>query len=263
MSLRQGLSVVVLLLALLAATPVWADDLARILSGDRVRIGVCLSSEPAGFRDGEGDPAGYDVDVARQLAAALEVQLEIVEVTVPTRIAFLLSGRIDIIACNLTATLDRAAQVDFSFPYSRTGIKLLVQRGSGIRGFADISSGHKLIVGRGTTGESAARAFAPEAELVFVESSGEAALKMRSGEAEAYAQDGALVDFLARSYPDQLEALPEVYTSDAISFGIRHGNPELLRWLDLFTSIFVSSGRYQQTYEKWWGQSAPALTAVW
>lgn len=263
MHLRQGLHAVVLLLALLGATPVWADDLDRILSGDRVRIGVCLSSEPAGFRDGEGDPAGYDVDVARQLAAALGVQLEIVEVTVPTRIAFLLSGRIDIIACNLTATLDRAAQVDFSFPYSRTGIKLLVQRGSGIRGFADITSGQKLIVGRGTTGETAARAFAPEAELVFVESTGEAALKMRSGEAQAYAQDGALVDFLARSYPDQLEALPEVYTSDAISFGIRHGNPELLRWLDLFASIFVSSGRYEQTYQKWWNQPAPELTFVW
>jgi polar amino acid transport system substrate-binding protein len=154
-------------------------------------------------------------------------------------------------------------QVDFSFPYSRTGIKLLVQRGSGIRGFADIGSGERLIVGRDTTGEAVAKRLAPDAELIFVESSGEAALRMRSGEAQAYAQDGALVDFLARIYPDQLEALPEVYSSDAITFGVRKGNPELLRWLDLFASTFVSSGKYAEVYTRWWGAPPPVLTPIW
>src|SRR5690606_29178152 len=101
-----------------------ADDLQRILSAGSIKVGVWLSAEPAGFRDGEGDPRGYDVDVAVQLAEALGVDLDLVEVTGATRMPQLLSGMIDVIACNITATTARAREIDFSFPYLRTGIKL-------------------------------------------------------------------------------------------------------------------------------------------
>ena len=50
---------------------------------------------------------------------------------------------------------------------------------------------------------------------------------------------------------------------DAVSFGIRKGNPGLLRWLDVFASTYVSSGRYAETYGKWWGGPPPEITPVW
>lgn len=239
-----------------------ADDMQRILSAGSIKIGVCLSAEPAGFRDGEGKPRGYDVDVATQLADALGVDLKLVEVTGATRMPQLLSGMIDVIACNITATTARAREIDFSFPYLRTGIKLLVRRDSGIRNFDDIGS-RRLVVGRGTTGEIMGRERAPDAQLTFVESPGDATLLMRQGQADAYVEDSLTVDYIAAAYPDQLEVLPEVYSSDAICFGIRKGNPQLLRWLDLFASTYVSSGRYQSTYAKWWGEAPPVLTPIW
>jgi polar amino acid transport system substrate-binding protein len=254
------------LLAVVAWVASWgaaqADDFQRILSAGSIKVGVCLSAEPAGFRDGEGMPRGYDVDVATQLAAALGVDLDLVEVTGATRMPQLQSGMIDVIACNITATTERAREVDFSFPYLRTGIKLLVQRGSGIRSFEDIGS-RRLIVGRGTTGEAMGRERAPDAQLTFVESPGDATLLMRQGQADAYVEDSLTVDYIAAAYPDQLEVLPEIYSSDAICFGIRKGNPELLRWLDLFASTYVSSGRYEATYAKWWGEAPPVLTPIW
>ncbi len=239
-----------------------ADDLQRILAAGSIKVGVCLSAEPAGFRDGEGMPRGYDVDVANQLAQALGVDLELVEVTGPTRIPQLRAGMIDVIACNITATTERAREIDFSFPYLRTGIKLLVQKGNDIRSFDDVGS-KRLIVGRGTTGETMGRQRAPQAQLTFVESPGDATLLMRQGQADAYVEDSLTVDYIAAAYPDQLEALPETYSSDAICFGIRKGNPDLLRWLDLFASTYVSSGRYDATYAKWWGEAPPVLTPIW
>lgn len=239
-----------------------ADDLQRILSAGTIKVGVCLAAEPAGFRDGEGVPRGYDVDVANQLAAALGVNLELVEVTGATRMPQLLSGMIDVIACNITATTERAREIDFSFPYLRTGIKLLVQKGSGIRGFADIGT-KRLIVGRGTTGETLGRQRAPDAQLSFVENPGDASLLMRQGQADAYVEDSLTVDYIAGAFPAQLEVLPETYSSDAICFGIRKGNPDLLRWLDLFASTYVSSGKYEATYAKWWGEAPPVLTPIW
>ena len=239
-----------------------ADDLQRIISAGAIKVGVCLAAEPAGFRDGEGVPRGYDVDVATQLAAALGVNLELVEVTGATRMPQLLSGMIDVIACNITATTERARMIDFSFPYLRTGIKLLVQKGSGIRGFEDIGT-KRLVVGRGTTGETLGRQLAPDATLSFVENPGDATLLMRQGQADAYVEDSLTVDYIAGTFPAQLEVLPEVYSSDAICFGIRKGNPDLLRWLDLFASTYVSSGKYEANYAKWWGEAPPVLTPIW
>ena len=239
-----------------------ADDLQRIIAAGAIKVGVCLSAEPAGFRDGEGRPRGYDVDVATQLAAALDVNLELVEVTGPTRMPQLLSGMIDVIACNITATTERARVIDFSFPYLRTGIKLLIQRNSGIRGFDDIGN-RRLVVGRGTTGETMAGLRAPDAQLTYVENPGQAILLMRQGQADAYIEDSLTVDYIAAAYPDQLEVLPEIYSSDAICFGIRKGNPDFLRWLDLFASTYVSSGSYDATYAKWWGEAPPVLTPIW
>ena len=239
-----------------------ADDLQRIISAGAIKVGVCLAAEPAGFRDGEGVPRGYDVDVANQLAQALGVNLELVEVTGATRMPQLLSGMIDVIACNITATTERARVVDFSFPYLRTGIKLLVQKDSGIKGLDDIGN-RRLVVGRGTTGETLARQRATQAQLTFVENPGDAALLMRQGQADAYVEDSLTVDYIAAAFPNQVEVLPEVYSSDAICFGIRKGNPDFLRWLDLFASTYVSSGKYEATYAKWWGEAPPVLTPIW
>jgi polar amino acid transport system substrate-binding protein len=228
-----------------------------------VRVGVCLDSEPVGFRDIEGQPKGYDIDVVTQLAEQLQVQLTLVEVNVPARFEALRAGRVDILACNVSATTDRALEFDFSFPYLRTGIKLLALRDSGIDGLDDLDGDDMVAVGRGTTADALLQRRAPLAERIFVSSSGEASLLLRQGQVDAYLQDSLIVDYIARSLPDKVQALPEVYSFDAICFAIRKGNPELLRWLDLFASLYVSSGAYQRTYANWWGETPPPLTPIW
>ena len=54
---------------------------------------------------------------------------EITDVSGAVRITMLQSGQIDIVIANMTATLERAKAVDFTIPYLRSGIKLLIARG--------------------------------------------------------------------------------------------------------------------------------------
>ena len=258
--MRLLLVIVCLLVASVSAR---AEDFDRITDAGSIKVGVCLNAEPAGFRDSDGKPRGYDVDVATLMAAELGVELELVETTGATRMPDLLSGRIDVIACNITATTARARSIDFSFPYLRTGQKLLVRRDAGIGGFDDIGSTTRFVVGRGTTGEALAQSRAPDADFTYVASPGDALLLLRQGQADAYIEDSLTVDYMAKANPELLLSLPDSYSVDAIAFGIRKGNPELLRWLDIFASIYVSSGRYAATYGKWWGGEPPLLEPVW
>ena len=197
--IKTGLASLVLIGGGMATA--YAEDLDTILSGGKLRAGLCLTSEPAGFRDGEGNLKGYDVDAANLMAEALGVQLEVVEVTGPTRIPMLLSNKIDVIVCNITATTERARSINFSFPYLRTGIKLLIQKGSGIKGFEDIGAGKKFIVGRGTTGETMAKLRSPDAELVYIENTPDAITLMRQGKADVFIEDSLGIDYIAKLIP--------------------------------------------------------------
>ena len=97
-----------------------------------VRIGVSLGGEPIGFRDAQNNPVGYDVDVATMLAEKLGVPLEFTDVSGDARISMLVSGQLDIVVANTSATLERAKSVDFTIPYNRAGLRVIVQADSGI-----------------------------------------------------------------------------------------------------------------------------------
>ena len=65
-----------------------------------------------------------DADVAKLLAEDMGVTLNIVPVTGPNRIPYLLSNQVDILVASLGITPERAEQVDFSQPYA--GIEIFV-----------------------------------------------------------------------------------------------------------------------------------------
>jgi ABC-type amino acid transport substrate-binding protein len=245
------------------ATAARAGQLQDILDRGKIVVGIALGGEPIGFRDDRNQPVGYDVDVARLLAEKLDVELEIAEVTGANRIPMLQSGQIDIIIANITATLERAKAIDFTMPYLRAGVKILVQRDSGIEGIEDLN-GRRVVVGRGGTGEQLVKRLASGAELVYVDSyAPEGILLMRQGRADAALEDNSLIDYTARQYPERLVALPQLYTSDAICFGVRKGEPDFLRWLDMFISEYVRSGLYREYYAKWWGTEPAEIVPRW
>ena len=260
----MGLMIVLAVFAIVSmGSPASAGQLEDILDKETIVVGIALGGEPIGFRDDRHQPVGYDVDMATLLAERLGVELEIVEVTGANRIPMLLSGQIDLIIANITATLERAKSIDFTMPYLRAGIKILVQRDSGIAGIEDLA-GRRVVVGRGSTGEQLVRREAPEAKLIYIDSfAPEGILLMRQKRAAAALEDNSLIDFVARQYPDQLVALPRMHTSDAICFGVRKGDPGFLRWLDLFISEYVRSGQYRENYRKWWGTEPAEIVPLW
>lgn len=238
-----------------------AGKLEDIQSAGVLKVGIGLTGEPIGFRDAQNNPIGYDVDVAKQLADALGVKLEVTEATGSARITMLQSGQIDIAIANMTATLERAKAVDFSIPYLKVGIKLLVRKDAGIKGLADLK-GKSVVVGRGTTGEQLIKREAPDARIVYTDTfQPQAVLLLNQHRAEAAIEDSSLIDYAALKNPD-LEALHETYTADPIAMGVAKGDPEFLRYLDFFVSRYISSGDYQKNYTHWFGQPGPTLAVA-
>ncbi|MRG58216.1 transporter substrate-binding domain-containing protein [Phyllobacterium sp. SYP-B3895] len=241
-----------------------AGKLEEIRDRGTVRIGVSLGGEPIGFRDEKNNPVGYDVDVATQLAAKLGVPVEFTDVSGDARISMLVSGQLDIVVANTSATLERAKTVNFSIPYNRAGLRVIVQKDAGIASLKDLA-GKKVVVGRGTTGESFLKKAVPDAELVYTDNfSPDGVLLLQQKRADAAIEDSSLLDYLATKN-DNLVTLPGLFSNDPIGIAVAKGDPEFVRWLDMFVSDYIQSGAYEANYKKWWGEKAnpPTLNPLW
>jgi ABC-type amino acid transport substrate-binding protein len=248
-----------------SALPSYAGMLDDIRSRGVVRIGVSLGGEPIGFRDAQNNPVGYDVDVATMLAKALGVKPVFTDVSGDARISELVSGQLDVVVANTTATVERGKSVDFSIPYNRAGLRIIVQKSANITSL-DGLDGKKIAVGRGTTGETFVKEHLPKAVPVYVDNfAPDGVLLLQQRRVDAAIEDSSLVDYLATKNPDTLVTLPGLYSNEPISIAIAKGHPEMLRWLDLFVSDYIDSGAYEANYKKWWGAAAnpPTLNALY
>ena len=253
-------------LALVAASaiPASAGMLDDIRSRGVVRIGVSLGGEPIGFRDAQNNPVGYDVDVATMIGEKLGLPVEFTDVSGDARISMLVSGQLDIVVANTSATLKRAESVNFTIPYNRAGLRVIVQADSGITDLAGLA-GKKVVVGRGTTGETFIKTAVPTAELVYVDQfAPDGVLQLQQKRVDAAIEDSSLLDYLATKTPS-LVTLPGLYSNDPIGIAVAKGDIEFVRWLDMFVSDYIQSGAYEANYKKWWGETAnpPELNPIW
>jgi ABC-type amino acid transport substrate-binding protein len=161
-----ALLVVLLYGALVAATetgagvagrgldPVWSAAQAR----GTLRVAVDYGFRP--FTDIQGDePQGYDIDLARAVAAKLGLRAEFVPSGLDSIYDDLASGKADLAASALPYAPEQGWRVRFSEFYFNAGQVLVVPDGSAIVGEADLAN-RRVCVALGSDADTYARALA-------------------------------------------------------------------------------------------------------
>ena len=104
--------------------------MARIAAAGELRVGVKLDQPLWSIADPEGRPSGFDVEIARIVAAGLGVRQENVEfvtVAADEREQALLDDEVDVVVATYAMTDARRQQVSFAGPYATTGQDLLIR----------------------------------------------------------------------------------------------------------------------------------------
>jgi polar amino acid transport system substrate-binding protein len=135
-----------LAVALLAATlfalggqKATADDLATIKQRGTLIVGVKEDYPPFGSRSGSGNITGIEPDLAADVAKHLDVKLELVPVTVATRIELLEQGKVDLIIATMNDTRSRQSVVDMVKPYYyAAGYNVMVPKSMKLKSWAEL-----------------------------------------------------------------------------------------------------------------------------
>jgi polar amino acid transport system substrate-binding protein len=122
----------------------FAQSLDSIRKAGVLNIGVKADSKPWGYLDPSGNPIGWEVDLAREVAKKIGVEPKIVIVTSANRIQFLEQGMIDLIIATLSDTPERRRVVHMIEPgYFADATNLLIRDDSPIKSWNDLK-GRKL-----------------------------------------------------------------------------------------------------------------------
>ncbi|MDI3471290.1 MAG: hypothetical protein OJF62_003353 [Pseudolabrys sp.] len=141
-------------LLLLSQSASAAGVLERIKDSGVIRLGYRDDAEPYSYQDANGRPAGYVVDVCREVASRLGGGVRPKFTLVPStkRFEAVRDGQIDILCDPSSATIARREIVDFSLPVYLDGAAALSRTSLPAQRFEDFR-GKRVGVLAGTTTE--------------------------------------------------------------------------------------------------------------
>jgi len=265
------------IICLLTLTPtVWvgtvsADVLDRINQDKTIRIAYREDAPPFSYKDKRGEPAGFMVDLCREVAKKLTQQKNLtslnvayVPVTAANRFEAIQQQKADLLCEPTSATLARRELVDFSIPTFVDGASLLI-RADGPRNLKAMA-GKKIGVLAGTTTEEALRNSLKEAgitsDVIPAKTHAEGLAILDDGKVSAYFADRSiLISLIKDSKAPRKLMLAENYLSvEPYALALPRGDEDFRLAVDRALSHIYRSGEIAAVFKRTFGDAQPGQT---
>jgi len=262
-SIRRSLCAAAVCAATLivGTSPAAAQTLADIKAKGVLTVGTLLDFPPYGTVDVANQPDGYDVDVAKLLAKSWGVKLNLVPVTGPNRIPFLLTNKVDVLSASLAPNPERAKQVQFARPNGAATIVLYGKKSINIKTPADLD-GVRIAVARASTQDMALSEIAPKgAQIRRFDDDASAMQALMTGQVDALGCAQVTANQVEKRTRGQFEN-KLVLRQQYMAIAMRHNQPELLAAVNDFVAEHIANGELNRLYRKWLQVDLPELPAA-
>lgn len=251
-----------LVVVLMSASASWVSaqsesTLDKILKTKKLRVVCILTTPPFGMRDSQGNPIGYDVDIAHELAKNLGVDVEIVDsVDAANRVPYIVTDKADVAIATLGITLERAKVINYTDPYVRDG-QVIVTRSdlAGIDKLQDLE-GKMVGVVRGGPQDIIVDKYLKHAKVMRYGSVADVFLALRQKKVDAVIESKVISDYQASLSPG-IKVVGDPFTTLYWGFGVRKGDVDWLNYLNIFIRELSISGKNEELYGKWFGGARP------
>ena len=236
-----------------------AQTVADIKKKGEITVGMLVDFPPYGTMNTSNQPDGYDADVAKLLAKDLGVKLNLVPVTGPNRIPFLLTNKLDLLVASLAITPERAKQVQFSNPYAAATIVLYGNKKANIKAPADLK-GKRVGVARASTQDVALTAIAPEGtEIRRFDDDASGMQALISGQVDAIGASTTVAAQIAKRVPANTFEDKFILRQQQMGVAMRPDQAELLKTVNDFVAKNTANGELNKLYQKWLGTDMPVM----
>jgi glutamate transport system substrate-binding protein len=204
-----------------------------------ITIGVKEDQPGLGYLDPvTGDRTGFDVDIARWIAASLgfsEDEITFQSIPSANREQAIVNGDIDYYVGTYSITDSRKEQIDFAGPYFVTGQGLLVGTDSDIASVDDLNADTIVCSVTGSTPIQNIRDNYPDVPTQEFATYSECVEGLLNDQVDAVTTDEAILIGYAAQDPDNLQVVGEPFSEERYGVGLPLGDDALRTFInDLF-----------------------------
>jgi polar amino acid transport system substrate-binding protein len=221
-------------------------------------LGLDDAFPPMGYRDeGTNEIVGFDIDLAKEAAKRMGVEVKLQPVVWDTIIEELNNGNIDVIWNGLTITPDRQKQIAFTKPYISDRQIIVVQKGSAIANKAALA-GKKVGIQAASSAIEAVEkdkaTFESLGELVQFDNNNDALLDLKSGRIDAVVVDEVVGRYYLAKHVEDYQVLEENFGSEDFGVGVRQSDKTFLDELQKVLDAMKADGTSAEISKKWFGE---------
>lgn len=264
LTMLAGTGIAVLALSFSGAA--MAGKLEDVLSRGKLIVGTGNGNPPWHFADASGQMMGFDIDVAKIVAKGLfgdDTKVEFVIQASDARIPNIVTDKVDITCQFMTVTAERAQQVNFTIPYYREGVGLLLTGGGKYKSRDDmLAAGSAVTVSvlQNVYAEEMVHYALPEAKVDQYESVDLAYQALNSNRADAVATDMSSLRWLMKQNPGKYLDGGYGWNPQTYSCAVKKGDPDWLNFVNIALRealTGVEFGTYAKSFEQWFGERPP------
>ncbi len=249
-----------LMLSMVTPTAMAHDEssvIDKILDDGVLRVGLS-SFVPWAMRSNDGELIGFEVDVAKKLAADLDVELELVPTAWDGIIPSLIAKKFDVIISGMYITAARNAQINFTIPYDKNGLDLVANKSLIDAGYNTIEAFNKedivFALRRGSFPVTYTKETLPLAQVVQFDDDASARQEVLNGNAHAWITAAPQPAFSAIDYPEQLhQPIKELLTFNQQGMAVRKGDFDTLNFLNNWIRLQHENNFLVERHNYWFG----------
>jgi glutamate transport system substrate-binding protein len=242
--------------------------MAKLSDAKSVKIGVKFDQPGLGYKKpGTDTPEGFDVEVAKTVAAKLGIQpgqIEWVETVSKNREPFLQNGTVDMVLASYSITDARREVVGQAGPYYVTGQQLLVRKDDSSITGPDSLGGKKVCSVTGSTSIKTVQEKYKAAPVPFATYT-ECVQQLLSNSVDAVTTDGSILLGYAAQQPDKLQVVGEAFSEERYGIGFKKGDNAFCSFLNDTLTASFGDGSWKKSYDDTLGKGGgetPAQPAL-
>lgn len=222
----------------------------------KVVVGLDDNFPPMGFRDEKNQLVGFDIDMAREAAKRMGIEVEFKPIDWSAKEAELNSKRVDALWNGLTITEERKKNIGFTSPYMANQQIILVANSSPIQSKADLS-GRIVGVQEGSSAVDAIKKdTAVASSLKDTKRFGDnvtALMDLSTGRLDAVVVDEVVGRYLSSKRPGEYRVLVENFGTEDYGVGVRKEDTALLAKLEETLNAMKQDGSAATIAQQWFG----------
>jgi glutamate transport system substrate-binding protein len=229
--------------------------MAELNEAGTITIGTKFDQPGFGLLNPQsGDPEGFDVEIAKIVAAELGIPedgIEWTETVSANREPFIQNGQVDMVVATYTINDARKQVVDFAGPYYVAGQDIMVAAGNpeGIEGPDDLA-GKSVCSVEGSTPAQNIRDNYPEAQLVTYDVYSKCADDLANGNVQAVTTDNVILTGLVAGNPEGFELVGNPFTEEPYGIGLQLGDTEFRDFINGVLEESFEDGRWADAWDR-------------